>query len=61
MADSEASPAGDSADAEDLERSGEFLARNFSKDVQRDRISDLIALIKESADKLARIRPVAAT
>ncbi|HVX59438.1 MAG TPA: LOG family protein [Pirellulales bacterium] len=54
MADSEASPAGDSAEAEDLERSGEFLARNFSKEGQRDRISDLITLIKESADKLAQ-------
>lgn len=54
MVDTGSSPAGDSSAADELARSAEFLTSNFSKESSSDRIGDLIAMIKESADKLAQ-------
>ena len=54
MTDRDSSPAGDSSAAENLSQTAELLTSNFSKGAAGDRVSDLIAMIKESADKLAQ-------
>ncbi len=54
MADAESSPAGDSSAADELARSAELLTSSFAKGEYGGRVADLIAMIKESADKLAQ-------
>jgi len=54
VTDRDSSPAGDSSAAENLSQAAELLTSNFSKGAAGDRVSDLIAMIKESADKLAQ-------
>lgn len=54
MANANIPPADETPAADDETRSVELLGSSLSERADRDRVSDLIAMIKESADKLAQ-------